>query len=86
MAFTRQAAVALQNARLFDEIRHRAAQQEAINAIIAAAVTAPDLPNLLKVVLKLTLKALVLKKGAIWVPGQSVYSVSQANLIGTGSV
>jgi GAF domain-containing protein/CheY-like chemotaxis protein len=72
MAFTRQAAVALQNARLFDEIRHRAAQQEAINAIIAAAVTAPDLPNLLKVVLKLTLKALVLKKGAIWVPGQSV--------------
>ncbi len=66
LAFTRQASVALQNARLFEETRRRAAQQEAINAIITAAVTAPDLSRLLEVVLDLTLKAFGLEKGAIW--------------------
>jgi GAF domain-containing protein len=64
-AFLRQAAVALQNARLFDETRRRAAQQEALNAIIAAAVTAPDLPGLVTTVLHQLLRALQADSGTV---------------------
>ncbi len=71
-AFTRQAVVALQNARLFEETRRRAAQQEAINAIIAAAVTAPNIETLLRTALDLTLQALQVKAGGIWVPGHQL--------------
>lgn len=71
-AFTRQAAIALQNACLFEETRRRAAQQEAVNAVIAAAVSAPDLPSLLEAVLNLTLEALGLEKGSLWVLDQKV--------------
>ncbi len=70
LAFTRQAAIALQNARLFDETRRRALQQEALNAVIAAGVAAPDLSYLLNTVLDLTLHALGRVKGAIWVKEQ----------------
>jgi GAF domain-containing protein len=67
LAFTRQAAVALQTARLFDETRRRALQQEALNGVVAAGVAAPNLTILLNTVLDLTLHALGMTKGAIWV-------------------
>jgi signal transduction histidine kinase/ActR/RegA family two-component response regulator len=70
-ALSRQAAVALQNAHLFDETRRRAFQQEALNEIIAAVVTAPDLEHLLETVIDLTLRAVRVEKGAIWVSGKS---------------
>jgi GAF domain-containing protein/ActR/RegA family two-component response regulator len=72
LAFARQAAVALQNARLFDETRRRAAHLEALNAIIAAAPAATDLQNLLESALDRTLRALGLQIGGIWAAGQHV--------------
>jgi PAS domain S-box-containing protein len=66
-AFTRQAVVALQNAKLFTETSRRAAHQEALNAIITAAVTENERAHLLESVLSLTLKALKLDRGAIWI-------------------
>jgi PAS domain S-box-containing protein len=67
LAFTRQAAVALQNARLFDETRRRAAYLEALNAVITAVAAAVDLRDLLETTLDQTLRALQLKAGGIWV-------------------
>jgi response regulator RpfG family c-di-GMP phosphodiesterase len=61
-----QLGVALQNARLFEETRRRAAHLEALNAIIAAAAGASDLPGLLETTLDYTLRALCLEMGAIW--------------------
>lgn len=68
-AFARQAAVALQNARLFDETRRRAKQLEALNAIITEVTAASDLNHLLETTLDLTLRALGLQLGGIWVGG-----------------
>jgi GAF domain-containing protein len=59
-------AVAIENARLFDETRRRAAHQEALNAMIAAAAAALDLYELLEMALDHTLQALGLEMGAIW--------------------
>jgi two-component system, cell cycle sensor histidine kinase and response regulator CckA len=67
LAFARQAAVALQNARLFDEARRRAAHLEALNAIITAVAAASDLQSLLETALGNCLKALGLRMGGIWV-------------------
>jgi PAS domain S-box-containing protein len=67
MAFARQAAVALQNAHLFEETRRRAAQQEALSAIIAAAAAAPAVQDLLETVLSLILDALEVQHGGVWV-------------------
>jgi two-component system, cell cycle sensor histidine kinase and response regulator CckA len=67
LAFSRQAAVALQNARLFDEARRRAAHLEALNAIITAVAGASDLQSLLEIALDNSLKALGLRMGGIWV-------------------
>ena len=64
-----QVSQALDRLQLFTETRRRAVQQEALNAIIAAAVVAPDLPSLLQAVLDLTLQALRLDKGGVWVSG-----------------
>jgi GAF domain-containing protein/ActR/RegA family two-component response regulator len=71
-AFARQATVALQNARLFDETRRRATQLEALNAIITEVTAASDLNYMLETILDLTLRALGLKAGGIWVGGQWV--------------
>jgi len=68
-AFTRQAAIALQNARLFHETRWRALQQEALNRMIAVAVSAPDLSSLLEDGLGLVMEALDVHVGGIWVDG-----------------
>ncbi len=65
--FTRQAAVALQNAHLFEETRRRATQQEALNAIIASATSAPDMNSLLQSTVDFMLGALALDSGGIWV-------------------
>lgn len=64
--FARQAAVALQNARLFEETRRRAAQQEALNAVIASAASAPNVSSLLQTTLELILGVLSLDSGVIW--------------------
>ncbi len=62
-----QVAVALENAQLFQETQRRASQQEAINAIIAAAAGATELPALLESALRPTLRALNAPFGALWV-------------------
>ena len=62
-----QAAVAIENARLFEETRRRAIRQAALNAIItvsASAVTDPA--EILNATLEQTLKALGLDMGTIW--------------------
>ena len=62
-----QAAVAIENARLFEETRRRASRQVALNAIIrASARTGSSLDEILEVALEQTLKALGLDMGAIW--------------------
>jgi GAF domain-containing protein/nitrogen-specific signal transduction histidine kinase/CheY-like chemotaxis protein len=66
-AFTRQAAVALQNARLFEETHRRAAQQETLNRVIAAAAGAMDVPDLMNSVLDLAMGVLEVELGGIWV-------------------
>ena len=65
--FTRLAAVALQNARLFDETRRRAIQQESLNAIIASAVLAPSVDVMIMNVVELAIRALAAEKGGIWI-------------------
>jgi GAF domain-containing protein/signal transduction histidine kinase/CheY-like chemotaxis protein len=72
LAFARQAAVALVNARLFDETRRRTAQLEALNAIITEVTVASDLEHLLRIALDHTLRALGVQMGAIWVGDQHV--------------
>jgi len=56
--------------RTEDEIRRRAAQQEALSAVIAAAAGAQEVTDLLKAGLDHTLQALGLRTGGIWVSGQ----------------
>jgi signal transduction histidine kinase/ActR/RegA family two-component response regulator len=58
--------------RLANEARRRAAQQAALNEVIAIAVTAPDLDHLLEEALDLTLQALELNMGALWVVDKMV--------------
>ncbi len=58
--------------RTREEIRRRTAHQEALSAIIAAASVAPNLPDLLGVVLEHTLQALGLEMGAIWLEGNHI--------------
>lgn len=67
-----QAAVAIANARLFDESMRRAARQEALNAIIAAAAVTTELPALLETALDHALRALQVEGGAIWVEEQQI--------------
>jgi two-component system cell cycle sensor histidine kinase/response regulator CckA len=50
------------------EIRRRVAQQEALNAIIAAGAAASDLQELLETALNHTLNALDVEAGGIWMP------------------
>jgi two-component system cell cycle sensor histidine kinase/response regulator CckA len=54
--------------RADEEIRRRAAHQEALGAIVAAAITASNLSELLEIVLDHTLDALGLEMGSIWIP------------------
>jgi len=62
-----QAAIAMENARLFEETRRRAASQAALNEIVLAAARADaDLDTFLNHVLKHTLQALGLEMGALW--------------------
>jgi PAS domain S-box-containing protein len=62
-----QAAVVIENARLFEETRRRAIRQAALNTIITTATRAgTDIDTILDTVLEQTLKALNLDIGAIW--------------------
>jgi PAS domain S-box-containing protein len=67
-----QAAVAIENARLFEETRRRASRQVALNAIIrASARTGTGLDEILNMALEQTMKALGLDVGAIWLSWSS---------------
>jgi len=62
-----QAAVVIENARLFEETRRRAIRQVALNAIISASARAgTSLDEILNTALEQSLKALGLDMGAIW--------------------
>jgi PAS domain S-box-containing protein len=64
--------VAIENARLFDETRQRAARQAALNTIIMSATRASmDLDALLNIALDHTLRALQLDVGCSWLTPQS---------------
>jgi len=65
--FAAQAAIALENARLYEEARRRAARQEALAAVIAAAAGRPAMPELLATVLEQAVRALGATAGAAWV-------------------
>jgi signal transduction histidine kinase len=56
-----------------EEIRRQAAHLKALNAVIAAAAAAPDLPQLLQTALHHSLQALQLEKGAIWVAEDLIF-------------
>ena len=67
-----QAAVSIENARLFEETRRRASRQVALNAIIrASARTETGLSEILDIALEQTLRALSLNMGAIWLSWSS---------------
>jgi signal transduction histidine kinase/ActR/RegA family two-component response regulator len=66
-------ALAIERRRLFEETRSRALQQEALNAVIAAAIAAPDMLHLAETALEHTLQAMNIEIGAIWVAGQRAY-------------
>jgi PAS domain S-box-containing protein len=61
-----------ERARADEEIRRRAAQLEALNAVIAAAAGAPDLLELLETALDYTLQAVGVEGGTIWRSGQYI--------------
>jgi PAS domain S-box-containing protein len=62
-----QAAIAIENARLFEETRRRASRQVSLNAIIrTSARTSTSLDEILAIALEQSLKALGLDMGAIW--------------------
>jgi PAS domain S-box-containing protein len=63
-----QAAVGIENARLFEETQKRAIRQVALNAIISASArVGTSLDEILNIALEQTLKALNLDMGAIWI-------------------
>ncbi len=67
-----QAAVAIENARLFEETRRRASRQVALNVIIRASThTETSLNEILNIALEQTLRALGLDMGAIWLSWSS---------------
>jgi GAF domain-containing protein/CheY-like chemotaxis protein len=80
LTFARQAAVALVNARLFDETRRRTVQLEALNAIITEVTAASDLEHLLEITLEHTLRALGLNIGGIWVGEQRILNEMPSSL------
>ncbi len=62
-----QAAVGIENARLFEETQRRAVRQVALNAIISASTrVGTGLDEILNIAIEQTLKALGLDMGAIW--------------------
>lgn len=81
LTFSRQAAVALVNARLFDETRRRTAQLEALNAIITEVTAASDLEHLLEITLDHILAAFALHIGGIWVSEQHIQQNMPTSLI-----
>jgi len=67
-----QAAVAIENARLFEETRRRAIRQSALNAIITvSAGVGADMNEILTATLEQTLKAFSFDMGTIWLSWSS---------------
>lgn len=71
-SLTRAIRYAIERKQAEKEIRRRTAYLEALNAVVAAATTAPDLANLLEIALQHTLQALDLDRGMIWQAEQCV--------------
>jgi HD-GYP domain-containing protein (c-di-GMP phosphodiesterase class II) len=70
--FAAQAAVALENARLFQDVKRRATRQADLAALIAAAASGTPMPDLLSTTLTRTIAALGAWAGAAWVGGLEV--------------
>ncbi len=66
-----------------EEIRNHASRQEALNAVIAAASTADDLPDLVEIALDQILQALNLPIGLIWVAGTVAHRGPSGELLET---
>ena len=64
--FAQQVAVALENTRLYQEIRQRLNELEAVNQISTALRTAQTLDEMLPVLLDVTLKVLQTTAGSVW--------------------
>jgi len=62
-----QLATAMSNAMLYEETRQRATQQEALNAVIAAAAGATALTDVLEAGLQQSLRALGVPSGVVWI-------------------
>ena len=62
-----QLATAMSNAMLYEETRQRATQQEALNAVIAAAAGSTGLTDVLEVGLEQSLRALGVPSGVVWI-------------------
>lgn len=77
ITISNQAAIAIENARLFEETRRRAVRQAALNAIITTSTRIDvDLDTLLSTALDQLLQALGLESGAIWL-GWSPFNVQR---------
>ncbi len=75
ITISNQAAIAIENARLFEETRRRAVRQAALNAIITASTrTDANLDTLLSTALDQLLQALGLESGAVWL-GWSPFNI-----------
>ena len=80
-----QAAIAIENARLFEETRRRAVRQAALNAIIGvSARTGASLDEILKIALQQTLKALSVDMGVVWL-SWSPNSIQRVSSLGISS-
>ena len=80
-----QAAIVIENARLFEETRRRAVRQAALNAIIGVSARAgASLDEILKIALQQTLKALSLDMGVVWL-SWSPHSVQRVSSLGVSS-
>ena len=62
-----QLGTAMSNAMLYEETRQRATQQEALNAVIAAAAGATALTDVLEAGLAQSLRALGVPSGVVWI-------------------
>lgn len=76
--FAVRAAAELERRQAEEEVRRRAAHLEALNAIIADAATAVELPALLETALDRLLQALGLEMGAIWLKRSAEHHAGNA--------
>jgi len=79
LAFANQVAVAMQNARLFDEAHEQVRQLAALTEVAQALNRALDLNEVLNLVLDAVFDLVGLSKGSIWLVDESSHTVKIAN-------